>query len=62
MKLTTLTHPQEQMGRDAADWMIKSTREKNLPDQTFYEPELVPGETIKELNVRKMSPLHRRLI
>ncbi|AOZ89943.1 hypothetical protein BK049_15335 [Bacillus xiamenensis] len=54
VKLTTLTHPQEQMGRDAADWMIKNIQgKKNLPDQTFYEPELIPGETIKQLNERK---------
>ncbi|CAM5306874.1 GntR family transcriptional regulator [Bacillus safensis FO-36b] [Bacillus safensis subsp. safensis] len=26
VKLTTLTHPQEQMGRDAADWMIKKVQ------------------------------------
>lgn len=57
VKLTTLTHPQEQMGRDAADWMIKKVQgKKNLPDQTFYEPELVPGETIKALNARKNEP------
>lgn len=57
VKLTTLTHPQEQMGRDAADWMIKHVQgKKNLPDQTFYEPELVPGETIKALNARKNEP------
>lgn len=54
MKLTTLTHPQEQMGPDATDWMIKNIQgKKNLPDQTFYEPELIPGETIKQLNARK---------
>lgn len=54
VKLTTLTHPQEQMGRDATDWMIKNIQgKKNLPDQTFYEPELIPGETIKQLNARK---------
>lgn len=54
VKLTTLTHPQEQMGRDAADWMIKKVQgKKNLPHQTFYEPELVPGETIKQMHARK---------
>lgn len=54
VKLTTLTHPQEQMGPDATDWMIKNIQgKKSLPDQTFYEPELIPGETIKQLNARK---------
>ncbi|EKF36592.1 transcriptional regulator [Bacillus xiamenensis] len=42
------------MGPDATDWMIKNIQgKKNLPDQTFYEPELIPGETIKQLNARK---------
>ncbi|BBP91034.1 hypothetical protein BsIDN1_46520 [Bacillus safensis] len=30
VKLTTLTHPQEQMGRDAADWMIKKFKGKRI--------------------------------
>lgn len=50
IKLTTLTHPQEQMGRDAADWVIKKLQgKKDLPDQTYYQPELIEGETVKEL-------------
>ncbi|MGA8943784.1 MAG: GntR family transcriptional regulator [Thermoactinomyces sp.] len=50
IKLTTLTHPQEQMGRDAADWVIKKLQGKNdLPNQTFYQPMLIEGETVKEL-------------
>lgn len=52
IKLTTLTHPQEQMGRDAADWVIKKLQgKKDLPDQTYYQPELIEGETVKELEV-----------
>ncbi len=50
IKLTTLTHPQEQMGRDAADWVIKKLQGKNdLPNQTYYHPMLIEGETVKEL-------------
>lgn len=50
IKLTTLTHPQEQMGRDAADWVIKNLQgKKGLPNETYYQPVLVEGETVKEL-------------
>lgn len=49
IKLTTLTHPQEQMGRDAADWVIKKLQgKKDLRNQTYYQPELIKGETVKE--------------
>lgn len=52
IQLTTLTHPQEQMGRDAADWVIKTLQgKKDLPTKTYYQPELVAGETIKEIEV-----------
>ncbi|AZK47533.1 GntR family transcriptional regulator [Paenibacillus lentus] len=47
IKLTTLTHPQEQMGRDAADWVIKKLQgKKDLPNHTYYQPELIEGETV----------------
>ncbi|SEA33290.1 GntR family transcriptional regulator, arabinose operon transcriptional repressor [Thalassobacillus cyri] len=51
IKLTTLTHPQEQMGRDAADWVIKKLQGggKDLPNETYYHPVLIEGETVKEL-------------
>lgn len=49
IKLTTLTHPQEQMGRDAADWVIKKLQgKKDLKDSTYYQPVLIDGETVKE--------------
>ncbi|MDY0393520.1 GntR family transcriptional regulator [Virgibacillus halophilus] len=49
IKLTTLTHPQEQMGRDAADWIIKKLQgKKNLPNETYYQPLFVEGETVKK--------------
>ncbi|MCM3671528.1 GntR family transcriptional regulator [Mesobacillus maritimus] len=52
IKLTTLTHPQEQMGRDAADWVIKKLQgKKDLQNETYYQPELVQGETVKEIDV-----------
>ncbi|AXI10426.1 GntR family transcriptional regulator [Oceanobacillus sp. 143] len=53
IKLTTLTHPQEQMGRDAADWIIKKLQgRKDLPNEYYYQPELIEGETVKELDVK----------
>lgn len=52
IRLTTLTHPQEQMGRDAADWVIKNLQgKKDLPTNTYYQPVLVEGETVKEIVV-----------
>lgn len=49
IKLTTLTHPQEQMGRDAADWVIKKLQgKKDLKDNTYYQPVLIEGETVRE--------------
>lgn len=52
IKLTTLTHPQEQMGRDAADWVIKKLQgKKDLPTNTYYQPVLIEGETVKEIEL-----------
>ncbi|HIV74966.1 MAG TPA: GntR family transcriptional regulator [Candidatus Pseudogracilibacillus intestinigallinarum] len=54
VKLTTLTHPQEQMGHDAADWIIKKLQgNPNLKNEYYYEPKLVEGETVKDLTIRK---------
>jgi len=54
INLTTLTHPQEQMGHDSADWIIKKLQgKKDLPNETYYQPVLVEGETIKELNKKR---------
>ena len=53
IKLTTLTHPQEQMGRDAADWVIKKIQgKKDLPKENYYQPVLIKGETVKELTLQ----------
>ncbi|WP_057912819.1 GntR family transcriptional regulator [Peribacillus muralis] len=53
IKLTTLTHPQEQMGHDAADWIIKKLQgKKGLPNETYYQPVLIEGETVKELDIQ----------
>jgi GntR family transcriptional regulator, arabinose operon transcriptional repressor len=53
IKLTTLTHPQEQMGSDAADWIIKKLQgRQDLPNEYYYQPELIKGETVKNLTMR----------
>ncbi|SDM48776.1 transcriptional regulator, GntR family [Paenibacillus jilunlii] len=50
IKLTTLTHPQEQMGRDAAEWVIKKLQgKKDLRSSTYYQPVLIQGETVRAL-------------
>jgi len=50
IRLTTLTHPQEKMGRDAAEWIIKKLQgNQNLLNEYYYQPKLIEGETIKEL-------------
>ncbi len=50
IKLTTLTHPQEQMGRDAADYVIKKLQgKKDLKENTYYQPVLIEGETVKNI-------------
>ena len=54
IKLTTLTHPQEKMGRDAAEWIIKKLQgNQNLLNEYYYQPKLIEGETIKELKNEK---------
>jgi GntR family transcriptional regulator of arabinose operon len=54
IKLTTLTHPQEQMGRDAAEWIIRRLQGKrDLPARTIYTPELIEGETIRAIDERQ---------
>ncbi|MGD7045803.1 GntR family transcriptional regulator [Jeotgalibacillus proteolyticus] len=53
IKLSTLTHPQEKMGRDAAEWIIKKLQgTKDLPNETYYQPVIIEGETIKNLETK----------
>jgi len=54
IKLSTLTHPQEQMGRDAAGWIIKKLQgTKDLPNETYYQPVIIKGETIRDLELKE---------
>src|SRR5699024_6533580 len=50
IKLTTLTHHQEQMVQDAAERIMEKIRGvTTLDDEIYYEPVLIKGETIKKL-------------
>lgn len=50
IKLTTLSHPQDQMGYDAADRIINYLQgKKELARSFYYQPELIEGETIKTI-------------
>ncbi|WP_210470528.1 GntR family transcriptional regulator [Sporosarcina sp. 6E9] len=56
IKLTTLTHPQEQMGRDAADWIIKKLQGRHdLLNEYYYQPDLIKGETVKDLTKKQSN-------
>lgn len=47
-KLTTLTHPKEKLGSDAADWIVKTIEEGNAQPNILYEPVLVERDSVKE--------------
>lgn len=39
------------MGNDAADWVIRKLQgKKDLPKEHYYQPDLIKGETIKEID------------
>jgi GntR family transcriptional regulator of arabinose operon len=44
--LTTLAHPKEKLGRDAANWMIKTIEEGKEQPNIVYEPVLIERETV----------------
>lgn len=48
-KLTTITHPKDEMGKRAAQWVISAIEEGKIGDNTIYVPELVQRETVKSL-------------
>lgn len=49
VKLTTLNHPKEQLGRDAAKWIVEAIETGTEPDNLLYEPELIERESVKQL-------------
>lgn len=50
VKLTTISHPKEKMGRDAAKWIIEAIEGKNkFLDSIRYEPKLIQRESVAKL-------------
>lgn len=50
VKLTSITHPKEIMGHDAAKWIIDAIEGQKVPDSIQYEPELVRRESVAKIN------------
>ncbi|UUX35399.1 GntR family transcriptional regulator [Fundicoccus culcitae] len=48
--LTTIEHPKEQLGMDAAEWVVEAVQTGKQNDSIFYQPKLIPGSTVKSLN------------
>jgi len=46
VKLTTLTHPKERMGKDAAEWIIHTIQTGNQGENIVYEPSLVIRDSV----------------
>lgn len=46
VKLTTLTHPKERMGKDAAEWIIHTIKTGNQGENIVYEPSLVIRDSV----------------
>ncbi|MDR0854169.1 MAG: GntR family transcriptional regulator [Clostridiales Family XIII bacterium] len=48
VNLTTLTHPQEKLGEDAARWIINKIKNKKADNRLpLYDPELIEGDSVK---------------
>ena len=51
LKLSTIEHPKEKLGIDAADWIIQTIQTNKEQPSIVYAPKLVLGETIKNLTI-----------
>lgn len=51
VKLTTLTHPKEELGTAALEWIIAmiEKRQVNRSDNKVFKPELIVRESTREL-------------
>ncbi|MDT2397251.1 GntR family transcriptional regulator [Enterococcus avium] len=49
VKLTTLNHPKDLLGHDAANWIIEAIEEGHEPDNILYEPTLIERDSVKQL-------------
>ena len=45
LRLTTITHPQEELGKIAADVLLKMIRGEEVEDRIIIEPELIEGNS-----------------
>ncbi len=55
--MTTLTHPKEKLGQDAARWIVTTIGKGQAQPNILYEPVLVERETVKENeNKRRVLP------
>lgn len=50
MNLTTLSHPQEKMGEDAANWIIKTIEAGENQPSIKYDTYIVEGDSVKDIN------------
>ncbi|MGL4694596.1 GntR family transcriptional regulator [Enterococcus larvae] len=48
--LTTISHPKEQLGRDAAQWMIRAIDKKIISDNILYDPQVIERQSTKKNN------------
>ncbi|MBC1473293.1 GntR family transcriptional regulator [Listeria grandensis] len=49
IKLTTLSHPKEEMGKDAANWIVR-TIETGVPEENIcYTPVLIERDSVKKI-------------
>lgn len=47
VKLTTLEHPKEKLGQDAANWIISAIETNQVPDSILYEPSLIERDSVQ---------------
>ncbi|MGC6769344.1 substrate-binding domain-containing protein [Enterococcus sp. LJL128] len=45
--LTTITHPKEQLGKDAASWMVTAIEKKMIGESILYTPQVVERKSVK---------------
>lgn len=49
VKLTTLNHPKEQLGKDSAEWIVKAIEEGQEQENILYQPTLIERDSVKSL-------------
>lgn len=48
IKLTSINHPKECMGEDAAQWIIQAIKDNKTPDSILYEPKIIIRDSVIE--------------